>query len=252
MKTQHFLWSWLAEQLWGTCVPHWALITSSQLEWREIHERIRVFLETFLIVNMLDKILMNCTSVQEIWQHHRKSLMMSRIPRKEGIENGGSEETLQSIPFLCFFSKSEKKSRRQISLMSMTYHALGIWTCTQVAWPFRVISPRRCIRKIPWSNGISMLNREIPSRSLRKSEESRARIAVHQENRSSQIAEGPRQSETNCRKRFLWLRRISFDDGSRIEMVPRYCLFDLRNYRAEDWIMFSPEDHCVLFKKRRL
>ena len=51
--------------------------------------------------------------------------------------------------FYFAFSVREKKSRRQISPMSMTNHALGIWTCTQVAWPFRVISTRRCICKIP-------------------------------------------------------------------------------------------------------
>ena len=35
--------------------------------------------------------------------------------------------------------------------------------------------------KIPWLNGISKLDREFSSRSLRKSEETRARIAVDQE-----------------------------------------------------------------------
>ena len=46
---------------------------AAKLECREIHERererIRVFLETFLIVNMLDEILKNYTKIQEIWQH---------------------------------------------------------------------------------------------------------------------------------------------------------------------------------------
>ena len=44
---------------------------AAKLECREIHERVWVFLETFLIVNMLDEILMNCTMIQEIWQDHR-------------------------------------------------------------------------------------------------------------------------------------------------------------------------------------
>ena len=67
---------------------------------------------------------MNTTIVQEIWQDHRESLTMSRIVRKEGIENSGSEEPLQSILLACFFSKSEEQtSRRQVSLMSMTNHA---------------------------------------------------------------------------------------------------------------------------------
>ena len=51
----------------------------------------------------------------------------------------------------------------------------------------------------------SKLNRKFPSTSLRKSEESRARIALDQENRSSQLAEGPHQFEINFEKRFLGL-----------------------------------------------
>ena len=67
---------------------------AAKLECCEIHERILVFLETFLIVNMLNEILVNYTMIQEIWQHHRESLMMSRILRKERIENSGSEEPI--------------------------------------------------------------------------------------------------------------------------------------------------------------
>ena len=56
------------------------------------------------------------------------------ILRTEGIENSGSEAPLQSIPFTLLFRKSkDQKSRRQKSLMSMTFHAVGIGTCTQVA-----------------------------------------------------------------------------------------------------------------------
>ena len=40
-------------------------------ECSEIHERIGVFLETFLIVNLPDECPMNYTVIQEIWQHHR-------------------------------------------------------------------------------------------------------------------------------------------------------------------------------------
>ena len=75
---------------------------------------------------------MNYTITQEIWQHHQKSLMMSRILRKEGIENSGSEEPLQSILLPCFvFCKREKRSRREMSLMSMTNHVFNMWTCSQ-------------------------------------------------------------------------------------------------------------------------
>ena len=68
-----------------------------------------VFLETFLIVNMLDEILMNCSIIQEFWQHHEESLMISRSLRKEGIETSGSEEPLQSIPLPCFSVRARRK-----------------------------------------------------------------------------------------------------------------------------------------------
>ena len=92
---------------------------------RNTRENMSIPGNVFLIVNMIDEIVKNYTIIQEIWQHHRESLMMSRMLRKEGIEKSGSEEPLQSKPFTLLFSKSEeKKSRRQISLMSMTNHVL--------------------------------------------------------------------------------------------------------------------------------
>ena len=108
--------------------------------------------------------------------------------------------------------------------MSMTNHAVGIWTCTQVAWQFRVISIR--------PNGISKLDREFPSWSLRKKRRISRSYCSGPRDRSNQLAEGLHQSKINYGKRFFWLWRIGFDDGARIVMVPRYCLFDLRNYRA--------------------
>ena len=120
------------------------------------------------------------------------------------------------------------------------------------AWQFRVISLLgNASDTIPWPNGISKLDREFPSRSLRKGEETRAHNAMDQENRSSQLAEGPHQSQI--------LSRIGFGDGGRIETVLRWvsalrkedprrraesskgqpisqresdCLFHQRNYRA--------------------
>ena len=102
------------EQLWRTYVLHHALITpSSRKSSREVgmpqntRENLS-FPGNVLIVNMLAEILMNYTIIQEIWQHHRESLMMSRILRKEGIENSGSEEPLQSIFFPCFSLRARK------------------------------------------------------------------------------------------------------------------------------------------------
>ena len=148
---------------------------AAKWECREIHERRWVFLETFLIVNMLNEILIIYTMIQEIWRHYWR--FWEYELRKMEAKNRCNQYF-----YLAFqLERGEEKSGRQISLVSMTNHALGIWTCSQVAWQFRVISPRSCICKIPWPNGISKLDREFPSRNLRKSEESRARIAVDQE-----------------------------------------------------------------------
>ena len=84
---------------------------------------------------------MNYSIIQESRQHHPKSLMMSRILRIERSENSGSEEPSQSIPLPCFSVRARRKSLDdKISLMSTNNHALGIWTCTELAWQFRVFS----------------------------------------------------------------------------------------------------------------
>ena len=84
--------------------------------------------------------------------------------------------TIAINTFTLLFTESEEKtSGRQTSLMSMTNHAFGIWTCTHVAWQFRVISPRRCICKIPWPNASSELDREFQSRSSRKGSQQKER-----------------------------------------------------------------------------
>ena len=83
---------------------------AAKLECREIHERIGVFLETFLIVNMFNEILMSQTIIQKLWQHHQESLKILGILRKERIENSGSEEPLQSILLPSFPVRARRKS----------------------------------------------------------------------------------------------------------------------------------------------
>ena len=61
--------------------------------------------------------------------------------------------------------------------------------------------------KIPWPYGISELGCEFPSGSLREGEESHARFAVDQGNRSSQIAGWSHHSEISDGLRFPWLWR---------------------------------------------
>ena len=67
----------------------------------------------------------------ELLNDSRNLATSSAILRTEGIENNGSDEPLQLLPLPCFFVRAKKKSGRQMSLMSMTNHAVGIGTCSQ-------------------------------------------------------------------------------------------------------------------------
>ena len=101
LKTQNLLRAWFTQQLWPTYVPHQVLITSSSRKLgrqvgmlRNTWEK-KVSLETFLIVNMLNGMLMNYTTIQEIWRHHW------RFWEQKELEINGSEEPLQTLPLLC-------------------------------------------------------------------------------------------------------------------------------------------------------
>ena len=63
----------------------------------------------------------------------------------------------------------------------MANHAMGIWDLYSKHDNSELSLLGDASAKIPWPNWISKLDREFPSRRLRKSEESRARIAVDQE-----------------------------------------------------------------------
>ena len=124
----------------STHVPHQALITSSSRKPSHEVGMLRNTRENMSIPgNVFDRQHAqrdpdDFSTIQEIWQHHWESLTMSRIVRKEGIENSGSEEPLQSMRLPCFsITARTQMSGRQLSLMSVTNHALGICTCTQVA-----------------------------------------------------------------------------------------------------------------------
>ena len=75
---------------------------------------------------------MNYRKIQEIWRHHRQSLMMSRTLTREEVEKSGSEEPLQSTLISCFSVRTRRKSLDGGKChMSVTNHAMGIGTCIQ-------------------------------------------------------------------------------------------------------------------------
>ena len=91
-----------------------------------------------------------------------------RILRKQGIENSGSEEPLQSIPLPCFSVRSRRKRLDD-------KWVLCLWLT--MPWVFGLVlkwhddsesSPLGDASVTPWPNKISELDREFPSRSFRK------------------------------------------------------------------------------------
>ena len=76
------------------------------LECCEIHERIWVFLETFLSVNMLDEILMNYTMIQEIWRQHQRFWEQKELRKVE------AKNHCNRYLYLAFRKEQDKKSRR--------------------------------------------------------------------------------------------------------------------------------------------
>ena len=99
------------------------------------------------------------------------------------------------------------------------------------AWQFGVISPRMRLQNSLTKRNFQAWSWISKQEFPQKQRMSRSHCSGSRD-RSNQLAEGPHQSKINYGKRFLWLWRIGFYDGGRIEMVLRYCLFDLRNYRA--------------------
>ena len=130
---------------------------------------------------MLNETLMIFSILQEIWQHHRKSLMMSKDSEKRRNWEKWERRTIAINTITLLFSKSKEKSLDdKKSLMSMTYHVLGIWTCTWVAWQFRVVSLGEASAKFPDQTEVQgwIVN------------------CSGSRDRSNQLAEGPHQSRS--------------------------------------------------------
>ena len=154
-RIEHLLWSWLIEQLWRTSVPHQALINSgSRKRSREVGMPRNTRENLSIPGNVFDR----QHAQRDFDELHNDSIILATslaILRTEGIEKSGSEEPLQPKHLPCFFAESKRKSLNDRNcLMSMTNHALGTWTCTQVAWQFWVILPRGYI----WENFLTIRN----------------------------------------------------------------------------------------------
>ena len=114
---------------------------AAKLECCDMHETIRVFLETFLIVNKLDEILMNYRFVQENWQHYSRIWEQKELRKFRAKNYGNQHFTLLSN------RKQDKKSRRVESVQCLWLTMPRVLGLVLKAWQFRVISPRKCICK---------------------------------------------------------------------------------------------------------
>ena len=121
--------------------------------------------------------------------------------------------------------------------------------------------------KIPWPNGISKLDREFPSWSVRKSEEARANITVDQEIEATSSLKDLINPKSITVKHFSDYEELDLMMAAELKWcydVP-YLIYEITERSAvtrqqdekfwhwvEDWRMFSAENNWVLFKKRRL
>ena len=110
------------------------------LECCEIHGKIWVLQETFLIVNMFDEILMNCTMIREIWRRCWVFWEQKEL-RKVKAENHFSQHLYLALP--PFRQKVWTVEGVLCSWLTVPW-VLGL---VFKAWQFRVISLRRCVCK---------------------------------------------------------------------------------------------------------
>ena len=132
LKIRNLLWSCLTEQLWQCptfliklWLPRVQESPAAKLECCEIHEKIWVFLKTFLIVNMLYEIMMHYTIIQEIWRHHRRFWELKEL-RKLRAKNHCNQDL-----YLAFRWEQDKSLDGGKCPVSETSHVVGIGTCTQ-------------------------------------------------------------------------------------------------------------------------
>ena len=123
---------------------------AAKLECCGRHEREWLFLKKFLIVNIFDEILINYRMIQEIVHHHWRFWDKKEL-RIVWVKNHCNQYLYLGLQQ----DVKREESLDAISLMSMTNHVLGIWTCTQSMTIPRYLFLGDASAKIPWPNGIS-------------------------------------------------------------------------------------------------
>ena len=114
---------------------------AGKLECCDIHETIWVFLETFLIDNMLDEIAKKYRFVRENWQHY------SRIWEQKELRKFRAKNYCNQHFILLSNRKQDKKSRRVESVQCLWLTVPRVLGLVLKAWQFRIVSHRECICK---------------------------------------------------------------------------------------------------------
>ena len=132
----------------------------------------------------------------------------------------------------------------------MTNHALGIWTCTQVAWQFRLISTRRRI-----CNSLTKRNFKAGSwisrlKFAQKRRISRLCCSGSRKSKQPKRFSDYEESDLMMTSDLKWCYNIFW--SSKLPSAVTRQKGEKLLHLAEDWRMFSAEDNWVLFKKRRL
>ena len=148
-RFENLPWSGLTEQLWRTCVPHQALITSSSRKPSRDIGMLRNTREDMSITgNVFD-----CQHVRrdpdELRNDSRNLATLLGILRTEGIEKSESGEPLQSTPLSCSSNVQTKSLNGGKCLMFMTNRAVGIGTCVEGMTIPSYLSSKMHLQKFP-------------------------------------------------------------------------------------------------------
>ena len=137
-------------------------------ECSEIHERIWVFPEAFLIVNLPDECLKNYIMIQEIWQHHRE------FREEKELRKVGAKNHCNQYIYFAFREKQRKKVWTTAIVLSLWLTIPRVSGLYYSKWHHNseLSFLGDASGKIPRPYGISGLDCKLPNRGLLEGGES--------------------------------------------------------------------------------
>ena len=148
-RFENLPWSGLTEQLWRTCVPHQALITSSSRKPSRDIGMLRNTREDMSIPGNVFGCQHARRDPDELRDDSRNLATLLGILRTEGIEKSESGEPLQSTPLSCSSNVQTKSLNGGKCPMFMTNRAVGIGTCVQGMTIPSYLSSKMHLQKFP-------------------------------------------------------------------------------------------------------